>query len=151
MAHVHEKIDYVADVFIVHKDKVLLRMHEKYHLWLAVGGHIELNEDPVEAALREVKEEVGLDVVIWEGNKLYTSVDEPHGHLTPPVAMNRHHTSPEHEHISLAYFAYSESDKVVPESPTDEWRWLTKDELQKLDILPDTRFLAGLAIDILKR
>lgn len=44
MAHIHEKIDFVADVFIVYKDKVFLRMHDKLHVWLSVGGHIELDE-----------------------------------------------------------------------------------------------------------
>ncbi|MFM2374525.1 MAG: hypothetical protein RLZZ234_520, partial [Candidatus Parcubacteria bacterium] len=50
MPHIHEKIDYTADVFIVHENKVLLRMHEKYHTLLAVGGHVELDEDPAAAA-----------------------------------------------------------------------------------------------------
>ena len=64
MPHIHEKIDFTVEVFIVHKDKVLLRMHDKYHLWLSVGGHIELDEDPVQGIIREVKEEVGLDIKI---------------------------------------------------------------------------------------
>ncbi len=46
MSHIHEKIDFTVDVFVVHENKVLLRMHDKYHLWLAPGGHIELHEDP---------------------------------------------------------------------------------------------------------
>jgi len=46
MAHIHEKIDFTASVFVVHKNKVLLRMHDKYKMWLSVGGHIELDEDP---------------------------------------------------------------------------------------------------------
>jgi len=40
MPHIHEKIDYTTDVFIVCKDKVLLRKHEKYGIWLGVGGRI---------------------------------------------------------------------------------------------------------------
>ena len=56
MPHIHEKIDFTVGVFVVHKNKVLLRKHDKYHLWLDVGGHVELNEDPTEAAVREVKE-----------------------------------------------------------------------------------------------
>ena len=60
MPHVHEKIDFTASVFIVNGDAVLLGKHEKFHRWLQPGGHIELDEDPNEAALREVKEETGL-------------------------------------------------------------------------------------------
>lgn len=60
MPHIHERIDWTVDVLIVHEDRVLLRKHDKYKVWLMVGGHIELDEGPEEAALREVQEEVGL-------------------------------------------------------------------------------------------
>ena len=62
MPHLHEKIDFTAEVFIVYQNKVLLRKHDKYKMWLSVGGHIELDEEPNQAAVREVKEEAGLDV-----------------------------------------------------------------------------------------
>lgn len=45
-----------------------MRRHDKYKIWLGVGGHIELDEDPNQAALREVKEEVGL-AVSYKSNK----------------------------------------------------------------------------------
>ena len=60
MPHIHKKIDFTVEVFVVYKDKVLLRMHDKHHIWLSVGGHIELGEDPVEAAKREVKRKLSL-------------------------------------------------------------------------------------------
>jgi len=62
MPHIHDKIDFTVEVFIVHKNKVLLRMHDKFHIWCSIGGHIELDEDPIEAAYRKVKEGVGPDV-----------------------------------------------------------------------------------------
>jgi ADP-ribose pyrophosphatase YjhB (NUDIX family) len=64
MPHIHEKIDFVSDVFIVNNNSVLLRKHDKYKIWLPPGGHVELDEDMEEAALREVQEEVGLAVVL---------------------------------------------------------------------------------------
>ena len=67
MAHIHEKIDFTTSVYIVHAGKVLLRMHDKYHMWSGPGGHVDLHEDPNQAAVRECKEEVGLDGVLWEG------------------------------------------------------------------------------------
>ena len=67
MPHIHEKIDFTSEVFIVYQDKVLLRIHDKYGRWLSIGGHIELDEDPVQAAIREAKEEVGLDIEIEDG------------------------------------------------------------------------------------
>ncbi len=60
MAHLHEKIDFTASVYIVREGKVLLHKHKKLGIWLPPGGHIEPEEDPNQAALREAKEESGL-------------------------------------------------------------------------------------------
>ena len=42
--------------------KILLVYHKKLGRWLQPGGHIEKLETPVEAAIREIKEETGIDV-----------------------------------------------------------------------------------------
>src|SRR5687767_9813032 len=56
MAHIHEKIDFTVAVFIVQDARVLLVHHRKLNKWLPIGGHIELEEDPEQAALREAQE-----------------------------------------------------------------------------------------------
>jgi 8-oxo-dGTP pyrophosphatase MutT (NUDIX family) len=151
MPHIHEKIDFAAEVFVVHNNKVLLRLHDKYKMWLSVGGHIELDEDPNMAAVREVKEEVGLDITLWDGNK-QISIDKPEfTELTPPVAMNRHPINETHTHISMIYFATATTDVVVPEKETDEWRWLGREDLDSIqDLREDIRFYAKRALEILK-
>src|SRR3989344_6896436 len=107
MAHIHEKIDYTVEVFVVYQDKVLLRMHDKYKKWISVGGHIELDQDPTEAAVREVKEEVGLDITLWDSRTWGSFSDEIITELVPPFAMARHAalhpTSNMHEHIIFVY------------------------------------------------
>jgi 8-oxo-dGTP pyrophosphatase MutT (NUDIX family) len=78
MAHIHTKpgqVDHTVEVFVVSGGKVLLRKHDKYGIWLSVGGHIELDEDPNQAALREVKEEVGLDTELLQPETLEVSND----------------------------------------------------------------------------
>jgi 8-oxo-dGTP pyrophosphatase MutT (NUDIX family) len=62
MAHIHEKIDFTVAIFVVQEAKVLLIHHRKLNRWLPLGGHIELDEDPEFAALREAREESGLEV-----------------------------------------------------------------------------------------
>src|ERR1700733_14364171 len=110
MPHIHDKIDFCSEVFIVHKNKVLLRMHDKLSIWLSVGGHIELNEDPLEAAIREVREEVGLEIKITggaHGPQGGEKENRGYKYLIPPRYLGRHPVGENHEHIAFVYFATS--------------------------------------------
>ncbi len=137
MPHIHDKIDFTAEVFVVHKDKVLLRKHDKYEVWLSVGGHIELDEDPNEAAVREVKEEVGLDVVLADDLLPFKKRTLHYRELIPPKYMNRHNpggNNDGHEHVTLIYFGRSPTDAVVvpnDHEKREEIKWFTREELEK--------------------
>ncbi|MEK7106353.1 MAG: NUDIX domain-containing protein [Patescibacteria group bacterium] len=157
MAHINEKLDFCVEVFIVHKNKVLLRMHDKYKIWLSVGGHIDPGEDPVEAALREVKEEVGLDVkIIGDTHGPLHGAEENRGYkyLIPPRYMGRHPVNDTHEHVAFVYFATSDSD-VLSEPLSDhekaETRWVSLEELEKMDLIPNIKFYAGEALKELSK
>lgn len=143
MPHIHDKIDFTVEVFIVYKDKVLLRKHDKYKKWLGVGGHIELNEDPEQAAIREVKEEVGLDIQL--NSTLKPEYNSGTGDLIPPYYLNRHKINNTHEHIALMYFAKSHTDKIKQGKieKSEECRWFTKKEIEKnKEIEPSIKFYA---------
>lgn len=129
MPHIHEKIDYAGDVFIVNEGAVLLRMHEKYDMWLPPGGHVELDEDMVEAALREAKEETGLDVTLL--GTPGESLDEGERELLLPRFINRHPVSETHEHISFIYFGTSKDRELAPAEgeKTDGFKWFEREEL----------------------
>ena len=127
MPHIHDKIDFTIELFIVYKNKVLLRIHDKLKKWLSVGGHIELDEDPVESAVREVKEEVGLDIKIPSPN--FNSSIKDHKELSAPRFFNRHRINKNHEHITFVYFARSNTDKLKLSEIeiTEKCKWFTKD------------------------
>ena len=148
MPHIHEKIDFTVEVFIVCKNRVLLRKHDKYGIWLSVGGHIELNEDPNEAAIREVKEEVGIDIKLT--GKPIMFKDERYKELIPPKFLNRHYINEAHEHVTLVYFAGSEKDTVIPseKEKTKEWKWFTAEELdnEEYELKDSIRFYAKAAL-----
>lgn len=155
MAHIHEKVDFTVEVFIVHENKVPLRKHDKYKIWLSIGGHIELDEDPNQAALREVKEEVGLDAELWD-SRTADSSDDVFEELIPPIALGKHSaihpTSCDHIHVTFVYFARVKSDKVTVTyegDRSDEWRWFTKEELTGLDLRPNVRAYALRALETL--
>jgi 8-oxo-dGTP pyrophosphatase MutT (NUDIX family) len=103
MAHIHEKIDFTVAIFVVHDDKVLVVHHRKLDKWLPLGGHIELDEDPEQAALREAKEESGLDVALI-GERPPTTGPGTRA-LIAPRFLDIHRINESHEHIGLIYWA----------------------------------------------
>lgn len=134
MPHVHTgpgEVDYTVEVFVVCDGRVLLRMHDKLGFWLSVGGHVELHEDPPQAALREVREEVGLNVRLDDSHMLYREISEGYTELPPPVFMCRMRMSESHDHVTMTYFASSDTQEVAPSGidRSDVWRWLSLDEL----------------------
>ncbi|MBX4210924.1 NUDIX domain-containing protein [Candidatus Parcubacteria bacterium] len=147
MPHIHEKIDFTVEVFIVHKNKVLLRKHDKYKIWLSVGGHVELDEDPNAAALREVKEEVGLDVKLFDERKISKVLTEDYKELISPQFLNIHRISPTHEHVVMTYFATSQTDEVKTEKENDEFKWVMREELRTMDLRPHVRIYAEKALE----
>ena len=147
MAHIHEKIDFTVEVFLVNKDKVLLRLHEKYKIWLSVGGHIELDEEPNQAAIREVKEEVGLDIQLIDELRPFKEESNDYKELIPPKFMNMNRINQTHQHVTLTYFAKASTDQIVPESPTDIWKWVDLVELEVMDVKPSIKFYARKALE----
>lgn len=155
MPHFHDQIDFTVEVFIVYKDKVLLRKHDKYNMWLSVGGHIEQDENPNQAALREVKEEVGLDVKLDDSLKPNTMDSEDYHELIPPYFMNRHRISPTHEHVTFTYFATSDTDQLNQTQEgekSENCQWFTKEELGNLpDLGEDIKYYALKALEVLSQ
>ena len=55
---------FTSTVFVVFKNRIFLHWHTKVKEWLPPGGHIELNENPIETAIRETIEELGIEIQI---------------------------------------------------------------------------------------
>jgi 8-oxo-dGTP pyrophosphatase MutT (NUDIX family) len=132
MPHIHEKIDFTVAIFVVHDGKVLLIHHRKLDKWLPLGGHIELDEDPEQAALREAREESGLTVELL-GERPPTTGPGTRA-LIAPRFLDIHRINETHEHIGLIYWARPKNGDVT--LATEEHlaiRWCSSGELDELD------------------
>jgi 8-oxo-dGTP pyrophosphatase MutT (NUDIX family) len=74
---------FTAEVYIIYQDKLLMfkrsETKKKFPGWWSLpGGHIDEGEDPLKAAIREVKEETG---VIVTSDKVKLKVVAIHHHL----------------------------------------------------------------------
>jgi len=130
--HIHEKIDFTSAIFVVEKDKVLMIHHRKLDKWLPLGGHIELDEDPEQAALREAKEESGLDVELT-GERPPTTGPGTRA-LIAPRFLDIHRISDTHEHIGLIYFARPKSGTTtLAAEEHHDIRWCSEADLDELE------------------
>ncbi|MFK3980812.1 NUDIX hydrolase [Micromonospora sp. NPDC050397] len=86
------------------RDRVLLVHHRKSGLWLYPGGHVDPNEDPAEAAVREAREETGVEVELvgkpsFE-HPAVRSIVAPFAIIEMDVADSR---DGKHRHIDFVY------------------------------------------------
>jgi 8-oxo-dGTP pyrophosphatase MutT (NUDIX family) len=131
MAHLHEKIDFTVAIFVVEHGKVLMILHRNLGKWLPLGGHIELDEEPECAAVREAREESGLEVELI-GERPPTSGPGVRA-LIAPRFMDIHRINDTHEHIGLIYFARPRGGDVrLAEEEHHDIRWCTAEELDQL-------------------
>ncbi|HVM46895.1 MAG TPA: NUDIX domain-containing protein [Candidatus Acidoferrum sp.] len=131
MAHIHEKIDFTVAIFVVQDGKVLLIHHRNLNRWLPLGGHIELDEDPEAAALREAKEESGLDVELL-GERPPTTEPGTRALLAPRF-LDIHRITNTHEHIGMMYWARPTNGTLkLAAAEHHDIRWCSAADLEGL-------------------
>jgi 8-oxo-dGTP pyrophosphatase MutT (NUDIX family) len=119
---------FTATGFVVHDDSIALHWHRKVKAWLPPGGHIEENEDPVQAVLREIEEESGLKAAVVPTTP-GLDLDYP-AHVHPPftIMVEDIHDPVQgyHQHIDMIYFCR------LTGSPTlnDGWQWVSRSILE---------------------
>jgi len=157
MAHNNYYLDLCVDTYVVNQGSVLLRFHDKYKFWGTCGGHIDAGQDANEAALREVKEESGLDVELigpatWSHQDTKENKD-----LVPPIFINRHSINKNHDHSAFIFAAKSESREIQPHEDEDqevEFKWLNATELKEMyeagELRDDVYRYATTALDLVK-
>lgn len=147
MAHIHELIDFIVNAFIVYKDKVLLIKHKELGIWLPIGGHIELNEDPEEALCREIKEECGLNVSLVAKTTEYNGTDSKF--LPLPAFLDIHSINEKHRHIAFEYVAIAKNDNATLNAAEHhEIKWFSEEELDRMELKENVKFLAKEALKI---
>lgn len=131
---------FTVSGFVVDGDRTLLHWHRKLQIWLPPGGHIDPDEDPVEATLREVLEETGITgaIVPTAEQFAFTNVSG----LPPPLSIivadvPATEREEAHQHIDLAYVVRPVvgAGRVEPEEDHG-FIWVSEAELRRNDALP---------------
>ena len=115
-----------ASCFIIDRDgRLLLHHHRRLNRWLQMGGHLEPGEDPVAAALREGREESGLEDlrVVSDG------IADLDVHRIPAGRGE-----PEHRHYDVRYIARTDSaDSIAADArESNQLMWFDLDRAASL-------------------
>lgn len=128
---------FTVAVFVAWEGKVLLHLHRKLGMWLSPGGHIEKDELPDEAAVREVFEETGIEVELV-GEKR-EDVEDP-VQLHQPAGVQLENIGPGHQHIDLIYFAKPEGHTDIHQSfNEDKVGWYGPEDWDEMQVNAEVR------------
>lgn len=139
---------YTSTVFLITEDpprRVLLLHHKKFGMWMPPGGHQENEENAYEAAIREVKEETGVDI------SEYLPPPQPLDDRVVSLPLPRHvleeridarSDQPEHYHLDFVYLVSVPHQKVNhQEAESHSIGWFTEHEIKELPIFNNVAVL----------
>ncbi|MDQ2085922.1 NUDIX domain-containing protein [Herbivorax sp. ANBcel31] len=132
---------FTVSGFVFYKGKVLLIKHKKFNKWIYPGGHIENNETPEEALIREVKEETNYDISIIK-SKRFSYEDEYVKMLNTPFCIlheyiPQYDNEKNHFHIDLVYLCKLKFSILKDKERKKNIGWYTFKEALQLDMFKD--------------
>ncbi len=141
---------YFSSGYLVRDGKVLLVHHKKFDKWTPPGGHLEENETPDQALIREWKEELDLDIGILPAHESAFSGDANATPVPMPFHINLEREGFDVPHIGYFFYVRLEdSDQIITvlESELHDAKWFSKEELSTIQTFDQVRALAEYAIN----
>jgi 8-oxo-dGTP pyrophosphatase MutT (NUDIX family) len=130
-----------ASLFIVDPamERLLLHHHRRLDRWLQLGGHVEGDEDPKVAALREGREESGL----CDLELVVDGIFDLDVHVIPAAKGE-----PDHRHFDVRYLARTSTPEAIAldaaESKALAWVVLVEGE-RRMNEAASSRVVAKIA------
>ena len=126
---------FCASAYIIDPEtkKIILVKHKKYGKWSQPGGHIEHNEFPEEAAIREAYEETGIKVKLL-GERFPREDD-----FIIPLGVQKNRTETG-IHIDFIYPAIPiKEQELTLSNESTNIGWFTREELERINVFPDIK------------
>ena len=117
--------------FLVQGRQTLLLWHPNLRMWVPPGGHLEPNEDPVTAVLREIAEETGLTAEVLPLGQTFPFAYP--GQVAPPFTIlveDSAEPGQRHQHIDLIYFCRPSDGASLQPPPDTLVAWVDEEALR---------------------
>ncbi len=131
-----------ADCYPFFNGKILLGLHKKWSRWMCPGGKMRPNEQPQDAAKRELGEETGLEHCVFPMLPGAAS-DSP-----PGLLQFRDIKEGGKRFVTFGFVALVATDMVVNNGEFVELRWFTLEEARKLNMHPGCLALVELVFSL---
>ncbi|MCL2630681.1 MAG: NUDIX domain-containing protein [Firmicutes bacterium] len=122
------------------QNQMLMILHKKQGVWLPPGGHIEENELPETAVIREVFEETGIRAEIIPAMPIKNLSDKQCAELNSPFTMLLEDIEGNgtHNHIDLVYICRAINENpTICEAENTDIGWFTLPEIEALKTYPN--------------
>ena len=127
-------------------DEVLVIKHRRLGTWLPIGGELEAGETPLDAAVRELREETGL---VGRFAALEGALDGVPAGL---IGYEEHEAGSKGLHMNFVFVAEVARDaEVVANHEFGEWRWVGRAALEALESPLNVRQFGFVALDAVMR
>jgi len=130
--------------------------HNKLRVWLPPGGHIEENELPDKAVLREILEETGIKALIISDKQKLTLSDKFCKELECPftILLEDIERNKTHNHIDMIYLciAVNENEELLlQKSEINNIGWFSFDQIKKLKTFENVKELISKSVEYIEK